>query len=258
MKIAIYGDSFAYNIQSNSTKSWVDLLSNLYDVTCFARTGSSLYFSVEKFLATHNQFDKIIFLASMPGRLYLENEPPIIDTTSLAGKKFIEDNIHIGGLSRAESKLKQYQPMIDSDQIKPHSAIYHEIQVFKAVVGYFLYLKNTKFDQYVHNLMIDNILSIRSDIILVPTSTNSIWFYKGKNVMMDIWEKENIAWDWKPAGAGFFNEDTRHCHMTAENNKIFFEDVIKWLDGSPVNIDVENYIQPRVEDKDLYFINSFQ
>jgi hypothetical protein len=109
MKIAIYGDSYADNHRdlhdssnhdkqeskmfkkafnklgytdlntflSNLTlkyKCWVDLLSETYNVTNYARGGTDCYFSYRSFLETHEQYDKIIFLKTFPGRLSLYNK----------------------------------------------------------------------------------------------------------------------------------------------------------------------------------------
>ena len=109
MKIAIYGDSYGDNQQvlhdqnnlndqqtkifkkafkksgytnqnvfinnmRTKYKCWVDLLSERFTVTTYAQGGSDCYFSYKKFLETHEQYDKIIFLKTFPGRLSLHNK----------------------------------------------------------------------------------------------------------------------------------------------------------------------------------------
>lgn len=109
MKIAIYGDSYADNhrtLQDSSNldkhetkifkkafsklgytdtntflnnltvkyKCWVDLLSETYSVANYARGGTDCYFSYKTFLETQENYDKIIFLKTFPGRLSLCSE----------------------------------------------------------------------------------------------------------------------------------------------------------------------------------------
>jgi hypothetical protein len=222
MKIAIFGDSFAINGIKNPTASWVDLLSGVHDVTNFAQNGSSLYYSADQFLKNHHNFDKIIFMVTDTGRLYLPNHN--VD-------RLIR---HIPGLSNAEaqiSDLKKYNPK-DLDRLK----------ILTAVQDYFLYVQNRYFDQYVHDLTINDILSKRADAILVPTTPRSKRFYKGKSFLVDVSLNELTGWSVTAKWTSLI--DHRHAHLSAENNEILFKNVLKWLSGEPVSIDVDDYVQP--------------
>lgn len=225
MKIAIFGDSFAINGTKNPTASWVDLLSGVYDVTNFAQNGSSLYYSADQFLKNHHNFDKIIFMVTDTGRLYLPDHKV---------NRLIR---HVAGLSNVEAEiaeLKKYNPN-NLDKLK----------ILTAVQDYFIYVQNRQFDQYVYDLTINDILSKRTDVILVPTTSKSRSFYKGKSFLLDISLNELTSWSMTAKPSELMSLiDHRHAHLSVENNEILFKNVLKWLSGEPVSIDVDDYVQP--------------
>jgi hypothetical protein len=225
MKIAIFGDSFAANNPRNPTASWMDLLSEIHDVKNFAEQGSSLFYSVDQFLKNHHDFDKIIFVVTDVNRIYLPDH-------------HIKDlRRHQAGLPSVErqlfqlSQLKKYN---DNDLQK--------LKILTAVKDYFQYIQNDDYDSYVYNLMIKDILDKRPDAVLIPACSATSNFYKGKSYMKDISFKELDGWsldiNWAQTA------DYRHAHMSAENNAIFFRNVLKWLSGEEVNIDIDEYVQP--------------
>lgn len=72
MKIAIYGDSFAdpcWNL--NSYKSWPELLAESYDVTNFAKEGSSLWWSYDQLKQQQLNFDYNIFIGTIYSRIFI-------------------------------------------------------------------------------------------------------------------------------------------------------------------------------------------
>lgn len=225
MRIGIFGDSFASNGQrSNPTASWIDLLSGMHKVERFGQAGSGLYYSAKLFLENHHLFDKIIFVVTDPCRLYLPDHK--IDRFSR----------HIAGLSNAEARIADLK---NNDL--------NELKILTAAKDYFLYLQNSEYDRYVYDLTINDILSKRSDTILIPTVRQvPDDFYKSKSVMFDISLKELNSWSKKIDWLTMI--DCRHAHMSEENNEIFFKNVLKWLSGTPVNIDIDDYVQPKYLD----------
>jgi hypothetical protein len=74
MKIAIYGDSFADPTwNTNTYKSWPELLAETYDVTNYAVQGSSLWWSYNKFKSVNTEYDYNIFVGTIYSRIYLPN-----------------------------------------------------------------------------------------------------------------------------------------------------------------------------------------
>ena len=96
MKVAVFGDSFAAPKHDSKTdaglKSWVDYLSEKHDVTNYAIEGSSLYYSVRQFMTFNYPYDKIIFVTTAPGRLYLSDNPILEE----------HGHTHLSSLSYAE------------------------------------------------------------------------------------------------------------------------------------------------------------
>jgi len=77
MKIAIYGDSFAHAIAPNLTINndgtpWFQIVSaTVGNVTNYAMSSSSFYYSYMNFKKNYTNYDKHIFLGTFPGRRYI-------------------------------------------------------------------------------------------------------------------------------------------------------------------------------------------
>lgn len=191
MKIAVYGDSYADNQRalhnssnlddqetkmfkkafkklgytdvdvflnnlSSKYKSWVDLLSETYDVTCYGRGGTDCYFSYKNFLETHEQYDKIIFLKTIPGRLSLYN--------------------------------KTWQHYYNAASIVVNN------KISSIVKDYFIYVQpeDTFRTELFDKLMLNDLLRRRPDTIYIDvfstTETQSIPLY-------NIYKEESIFWN---------------------------------------------------------------
>jgi hypothetical protein len=72
--VAIFGDSFADPTWvNNDYLSWPELLTEQYDVTNYAMTGTSLWWSYNLFLEHYKKYDKCIFVVTVPGRIHIES-----------------------------------------------------------------------------------------------------------------------------------------------------------------------------------------
>jgi len=118
-------------------------------------------------------------------------------------------------------------------------------KVYKAVYDYFLLVKNDDYDNYMHELMVSDIKNIRKDVIMIPAFDDS--FSSTSKSMYQISLKEQTFWQELLMP---FN-DNRHCHLSVENNKIFAELVDTWINGEPVDIDVDKFVDP-VREKFYY------
>ena len=79
IKIGIFGDSFAsLKFEENTTPTWVDILSEKYDITNHAISGSTLYYSIEEIKKHHTHYDKIILVVTRPGRLQVAKWMPLV------------------------------------------------------------------------------------------------------------------------------------------------------------------------------------
>jgi hypothetical protein len=136
MKIAIYGDSFADPFwNSNSYKSWPELLAESYNVTNFAKEGSSLWWSYDQLKRNHLNFDYNIFVGTIYSRVYLE-DLNIHLSASNASWPVVENDINLGQI-------------------------------------YFKYFFSPTREYYINQLMIKDILTI-NNAIYIPVFEESI------------------------------------------------------------------------------------
>lgn len=235
MKVAVFGDSFADVLPNNPTPNWVQNLSSKYDITNFARGGSSLFYSLNLFEKNNHNYDKIVFVVTNPGRLVLPAWPCFDNIYHrmipgpLVAKNRIEDFSNVN--SEIDSKLK------------------NQLLVWQAALDYFKYVQFQEFDTYVHNLMFDQITKHRPDTIIIPSFQTSHHSFANKNCMIDIQTKEDNAWGIEE----YSFRDIRNSHMTLKNNEIFAEKVCEWLNGKPVDINLDDFVIPSMKEKDFYF-----
>jgi hypothetical protein len=219
MKIAIYGDSYAdYRYQPRNNKTWMHYLEDRLNtrVTSFAASGSGLYFSVKKYLETHGEFDKIIFIVTFPGRLYV----------SQTGTHLI----HIPGISLANLVAET------SDNL-------NEKKIFSAAADYLLYVQNYEEELFKHYCMLDRIN--HNSILKIPVSLDSLENYNG-TTLTDI---SHIDYDYYQIDKANPKKDLRCCHMNQQNNKIFADKIYDWIQTGNFDFKVEDFKDP-TESKD--------
>lgn len=232
MKVGIFGDSFAHKCIQNKTPSWTDIIARKYTIRNYSYPGSNLFYSMDLFLKNHNEYDKIVFVVTNPGRILLPNSSDFKDKNGITDLK--------------PSVVSNYDNAVFLKEMYKDDPVHSKR--LEATMDFFLYVQNTDFEKYVHLLMVEEITRIRPDAVVVPAfnvSTN----YKGTS-MHQIQIKENNAWNYNPELAEI--NDIRHSHMTAENNAIFASEVEEWLNGEPVHINLYKYVKPSPESMDFY------
>jgi hypothetical protein len=73
-RIGIYGDSWAdpnHGHDHNPGLANLAWCKRIKNANIYARGGSSIYYSYQLFMQTHEQHDKVIFVATNPGRWHL-------------------------------------------------------------------------------------------------------------------------------------------------------------------------------------------
>ena len=207
MKIGIFGDSFADDQSmwiehfKEVGPSWIDYLRDQnIEIDNYAFAGSGLYYSYDKFISNFQKYDKIIFLVTSPGRICLPDED---------GKYS-----HCFSVAKVEKDLAT---CFD----------YNKKVRLNAVRDYFLYVKNEKFDNLVHDLLIENISKKHSSILMIP----SFIYSRIQSLMpfVKISEFEATFWnltDTLPHGREF--QDARKCHMCEENNLMVGKEVFNY------------------------------
>jgi hypothetical protein len=225
MRIGIFGDSFAnLKFEENTTPTWVDILSTKYSITNHALPGSNLYYSIDLIQKYHLEFDKIILVVTEPGRLKLSKWLSLEE----------QDQFVVG---MSDSKVANLDNFKDNKKL-----------AYEAAAQYFLYLQDNVYDNYIHELMLKDIVRSKEDIIFVPAFKNS---WHGSNFSMhQIYLKENEYWNIDDDTIRNEYTDIRNCHMTAENNELFAIEAEKWLDGKPVHINLDDSVT--TTNKDFY------
>jgi hypothetical protein len=223
MKIGIFGDSFAddYTIWTQHFTdvgpSWIDVLRE-QDILIenHAAGGSGLYYSYEKFICNFEKYDKIVFAVTNPGRIYLSHNG---------------NYGHWHSLSQVEMKLKQ-------------CVEYEEKIKLTAVHDYFKYVKNEKYDNLVHDLMIEHMIEKHQCILMIPSFEYSR--IQNKLPLSAVTEFEAAFWKLPTAffGLNTMWADARKCHMCEENNLMFGHEVLNWVRNGQFNFDAKKFKTP--------------
>lgn len=152
--LGIYGDSFADDRSYYDTEmmhhAWSYKLGQIHDsYKNYARNSSSLFFSYELFLQTHHLWDRVVFVATVPGRWpgqlpWLEGNNPFVHS-----------------FDRADGLLKSLASSLDDDKRA----------TLEALMSWFLYVRHNDFEKTVHDLMREKIKQIRPDALLIDIMT---------------------------------------------------------------------------------------
>lgn len=192
MKIAIYGDSHVANFfdpSLNNDVSYIELLCRKYNIDNYGKGGSSLFFSYHEFLNSHESYDRVIFVATNPGRFYIDAETnPTLERR------------HMASIGHVEDAIRSFANDIN------------HLTVFKAIRDYMLYAQNNKEVQTFHDLMLADIKLKRPDVILFDRQ-------KYQDTDFNFWNIHNEQ------VANVYDDytDVRHCHLSKEKHLIFYE-----------------------------------
>lgn len=216
MKIGIFGDSYADKHPDGLGKAWFEILRDRYnlDVTCFGQNGSSVYYSYTKFIEHHNQFDKIIFLVTGPGRLTL----PI-------PKKYDEMSIALRHVTNYDSFKYSVNSNFKNDRYLRHVA--------SALELYYLFLMDFEKDRLFHRLLIEEIRRVRPDGLYIPCFDNLE--FSCEKTLSDIHRIDIAHYNLTEKEA--IHRDIRHCHMNEKNNRTFAELIKNWVDSGDFDLD---------------------
>ena len=228
MKIAIFGDSFAHTEPFLEEKSWYHILKNKgYDITVFAKTGSSLWYSYNEFLKNHNNFDRCIFLVTNWGRFYL----PHLTQPFWPGIRQIEADIN--------------NPRIPEQ----------ERNVLIATYNWVIHARNDEEVISHHDLMVNDIKIRRPDALIIPCFHYDLSRVSNWNSctpfdiqLIDLFHykidyRDNEG-NWKRKQLRPGGRELRACHMNDSNNKIFAEKVDDWIRSNKFHMDITDFVNP--------------
>lgn len=247
IKLAIFGDSFAWDTSSAWNTSWADVglswidhlrNTNAYSVTNFAKPGTSLYWSKKLFDQNYKNFDQIIFVVTFPNRRITFDKLP-------------------DGCNQVNNTFYNAVSIFDIIENKKQFNSYNLIEknFLMAVRDYYLYIQDDHFDNTMHSLMLDDIKEKRPDAILIPAFPMSIPDLDRSKYssLLDISQKDTLYFglgERMPNSAEL--HDARKCHMNEENHKILADKMLNFLSGQPVYLNKNDFVNP-VKQSDHYF-----
>ena len=243
MRIAIFGDSFStvndYFQQARPQGiCWAQLLADQYTVDNFSANGTGLAYSYQKFLQNPG-YDRVIFAASVNHRLYLENiETPDPTLAHVDIKAIIDKKVGDAWIQHRFYK----DPSVDWDSILEFAR------------DYFRYVYNQDTVDAADRLQLAHIKSTNS--LLLPCfestlSAHSEIFDTCKIALSNITETENsqckttfdkLAQLKKQTAS--YAQDTRHCHMSDENNQMLYEKIVTWIDTGEFTLNDQDIHTP--------------
>lgn len=222
MKIAIYGDSYTagqIDKKINPEPSWVELLAEKFnDITLFGKGGTSLYFSYQSFLQSHEQFDKIIFFATFRNRMYINN--PSLDPS--VKHMSIQNAFNTNKNNIANALVKN---------------------VFDAAEKHYQYLYDDQQAKIIRDLMIKDVKNLRPDAIIFDIEH----YINGHDDF--FWYDEDRTESFKS------HVDIRHMHFSLEKNITVANMMIDNLINNKTDINYELIKQSKPSKKfENYFI----
>lgn len=250
MKIAIFGDSFGHSYdlpefkKYNDAVSWADILSKKYTVVNFSMSGSGVYFSFREFKKYHSEYDKIIFLVSVPGRVLLPEHMKLELNTLDNGNVVHGMRRHVANVNQAEMVLNLVEQEKGSLMDKKR---------LSAIKDYFLWVMSLEEQSAYAYLMAKEVQSIRPDALVQQTSGrrgNDLW-------TISITELEHWGETQETINQKNLFE-IRPNHLTKENNIILANKMEQWiLHGTPLNLSPNEFVKP-VEPLENYFVKQIE
>jgi hypothetical protein len=224
MKIAIFGDSWGDSETRWHTDEtpWTTILENKYNIENFSESGSSLYFSANKFLSNYYKFDKIIFLVTDGSRLYMpEHSEMYHDRPWLHPYRHAKYNTP--DILRQESNVN----------------IKNNKKIADAIEMYYQYIWDNEKDVYYYSLIVSDIKSkVTADKLLILENLPAI-SQKEHNyyISQGYTDLDDRLSNYK---------EKKHCHMCQVNNNRFADLIDQWIQDPKfqMTISYTNSINP--------------
>ena len=219
MRIGIFGDSFAdeQNIFRSDNMSWANQIRvSGYDVDNYGKCASSLYYSYLQLKEHHEKYDKVIFVATGEGRLYLDHLPETLQ------------HVSHGRIENLKTETKGEYP-----------------QVVKAIEYYYTHLHNYSYARVTHQLLLKECIRIRPDALFIPCFLESSDSGEKFNLnMISNYDHAQSAEQHNLEGMSI--QDRRFCHMNDNNNMLVAEKIKNWIKTGEFDIDQTELIQTTI------------
>ena len=213
MKIGLFGDSFAHDDETKTGKSYIEYLNerNDFEIVAHGMSGSGMYYSYKKFLEHNKDYQKVIFITTHPGRLWLRNSK----------NSLVE---HTYNLASAEHLLK-HETKLKTEDVKR----------LTAVVDYVKYIYNQEEQQDYWKLMLDRIKSIRPDALIIDAfhiykhDDNTKTINETDCIVLEDLARLDLMKNGKPILGSLGVEDMRKTHLSEANSIVFANKILEWI-----------------------------
>lgn len=225
MHIGVFGDSFAdYCVRNRDVTPWFDIVrQHSYSLVTHAKCASSLNFSFEQFIRNHSKYDKVIFIAAPPGRITIPDHYREFEKSKL---DFLQHQMS----SLVDFHIKEAPVLKASDEIIAH---------LHAAKSYFLFLHDDYLEEITRLAQVSYIKQLRPDALIlsmVPKETDYLSLMQVSKTEISASNHNHL-----PPGPFF---DKRQCHMSQENNEIFANKIMQWIDTGILHMSLDDFIFP--------------
>ena len=224
MKIGIYGDSFASS--GDKETSWGNQLNKFYTVENHGRAMTSVEWSVDKFVNTYKNYDKIVFVVTQPSRMYFPEHPKYPHWTP-----FTHDLI---------KNLNKQMRVEYENYIRFTLKYVHNDNMLMLKQTAYLNLVKTLQPQTLFISAFANCIEDYDMLTLTDISGLDMINPKSLNYLHSVFEQ---------------NSDTRACHMNATNNLILSKKIKHWIETDEFDLyNIDDFFIPYNRDE-IFSIN---
>lgn len=237
MKVAVFGDSFGSYVEDHfalrpDSFSWAKQIRSQYDAKMYSLSGTSLYWSYREFTEHQHKYDKIIFVAGINDRRKLNLSKSEIKTKTK--DKSIDNFLSITPalLDKSHPLHASYKDWYNKNTYVNWNDIYNTLK------GYYTYIHSSAENFHYSRLMVNYVQSFPNTLV-IPAFRTSYRDYvnEEKNYLnydcdislVDIQCLECDHWGINHAEQGHKYIDTRHGHLTDDNNRILYDKIQNWL-----------------------------
>ena len=250
MKVAIFGDSFGSYVKNHfalrpDSFSWAKRMRFQHDAKMHSFSGTSLYWSYREFTEHQHKYDKIIFIAGVNDRRKLNLSKSEIKT---------KDNNIDNMLSVTPSLLDKSHSLYASykDWYNKNTHVNWD-DIYKTLKGYYTYIHSNTENFHYSRLMVNYVQSFPNTLVIPAFRPSYIDYANNKKnylnydcdiSLMDVQCLECEYWgvDGPEQGKKFI--DTRHGHLTDDNNRILYRKIQNWLNTGEFSMLKEDFVNP--------------
>lgn len=215
--LGIFGDSCAVP-NSKFNHSWVELLADKINFDNYSVQGASLVYVYDQLLKHGSKYEKLIIFIPPVGRLWMPN-----------------------------FKLQNHFVNHQTAEMLMDKASIWDQKILNSVRDYFINIWHYQREQLIQRGMVDSIRMLFKDALIIPVTPHSI--YNNSACMHYIslldYEKYEVN-EYEPDWG-------RTCHMNKENNGIFYEKILNWLETGNFNLDAKDFKYPVESKEELFY-----